>query len=152
IDPIVPMEITNWYIMEHAWAQKNGALLPGSADNKTETYANRATNGTGPYRLVSRDPGLKIEIERNPDCWDTLKGNIDKATYCVIPSAWTRVSALISGEVDMVDSLPPQDTPRVEATKGLRVQAGPDLRVVYVQPDVARDELQYSDVKGKNPF
>ena len=152
IDPIVPMEITNWYIMEHAWAQKNGALLPGSADNKTETYANRATNGTGPYRLVSRDPGLKIEFERNPDWWDTLKGNIDKATYFVIPNASTRVSALISGEVDMVDSLPPQDTPRVEATKGLRVQAGPDLRVVYVQPDVARDELQYSDVKGKNPF
>ncbi|SED42883.1 peptide/nickel transport system substrate-binding protein [Rhizobiales bacterium GAS188] len=152
IDPIVPTEITNWYIMERAWAEKNGALLPGSADNKTETYANRATNGTGPYRIVLRDPGLKIEFERNLGWWDKPQGNIDKATFFVIPNASSRVSALISGEVDMIDSLPPQDTPRVEATKGLRVQAGPDLRLIYLQPDIARDELQYSDVKGKNPF
>ena len=152
IDPIVPMEITNWYIMERAWAEKNGAVQPGTADNKTETFANRSTNGTGPYKIVARDPGLKIEFERNPGWWDKLQGNIDKAIFFVIPNASTRVSALISGEVDMIDSLPPQDTPRVEQTKGLKVQAGPDLRVIYFQPDMARDELLYSDVKGKNPF
>ncbi|MFI5011325.1 MAG: ABC transporter substrate-binding protein [Hyphomicrobiales bacterium] len=152
IDPIVPMEITNWYIMERAWAERNGAVRPGSADNKTETFANRSTNGTGPYKIVARDPGLKIEFEKNPDWWDKLAGNIDKATFLVIANPSTRVSALISGEVDMIDSLPPQDAPRIEATKGLKVQAGPDLRVIYFQPDVARDELLYSDVKGKNPF
>ena len=32
------------------------------------------------------------------------------------------------------------------------MKAGPDLRTIYLQPDVARDELLYSDVKGKNPF
>ncbi|MFI4996511.1 MAG: ABC transporter substrate-binding protein [Hyphomicrobiales bacterium] len=152
IDPIVPMEITNWYIMERDWAEKNGAVQPGSADNKTETFANRATNGTGPYKIASRDPGLKIVFESNPDWWDKPKGNIDKATFFVIPNASTRVSALISGEVDMIDSLPPQDTPRIETTKGLKVVAGPDLRLIYFQPDMARDELLYSDVKGKNPF
>ena len=152
IDPIVPTEITNWYMMEKSWAEKNNTVQPGTADNKTETYANHHTNGTGPYRIVARDPGVKIVFERNPDWWDKPKGNIDKATFFVIPNASTRVSALISGEVDMIDSLPPQDTPRVEATKGLKVLAGPDLRVVYMQPDVARDELLYSDVKGKNPF
>ena len=152
IDPIVPMEITNWYIMERAWAEKNGAVQPGSADNKTETYANHHTNGTGPYKIVSRDPGLKIVFEANPDWWDKPKGNVDKATFFVIPNAATRVSALISGEVDMIDSLPPQDTARIEASKGLRVLAGPDLRVVYMQPDIARNELLYSDVRGKNPF
>jgi peptide/nickel transport system substrate-binding protein len=152
IDPIVPMEITNWFMMERSWAEKNGTVRPGSADNKTETYANHHTNGTGPYRIVTRDPGVKIVFEGNPDWWDKPKGNVDKATFFVIPNASTRVSALISGEVDMIDSLPPQDTPRVEATKGLKVLAGPDLRLVYMQPDIARDELLYSDVKGKNPF
>ncbi len=152
IDPIVPTEITNWYMMEKNWAEKNNTVQPGTADNKTETYANHHTNGTGPYRIVARDPGVKIVFEANPDWWDKPKGNIDKATFFVIPNASTRVSALISGEVDMIDSLPPQDTPRIEATKGLKVLAGPDLRVVYMQPDMARDELLYSDVKGKNPF
>jgi peptide/nickel transport system substrate-binding protein len=152
IDPIVPMEITNWYIMDKEWAEKNGSIQPGAADNKTETFANRNTNGTGPYRILSRDPGVKIEFERHPGWWDKMPGNIDKATFFVIPNAATRVSALVSGEVDMIDSLPPQDTQRIEGTKGLKVKASPDLRVIYLQPDVARDELLYSDVKGKNPF
>jgi len=152
IDPIVPLEVTNWYIMDKQWAEKNNSIQPGTADNKTETFANRNTNGTGPYKILSRDPGVKIEFERNSAWWDKASGNIDKATFFVIPNASTRVSALVTGEVDMIDSLPPQDTQRIEATKGLVVKASPDLRVVYLQPDVSRDELQYSDVKGKNPF
>jgi peptide/nickel transport system substrate-binding protein len=152
VDPIVPLELTNWYIMDKEWAEKNGSVQPGAADNKTETFANRNTNGTGPYKILSRDPGVKIEFERNAGWWDKMPGNIDKATFFVIPNAATRVSALVSGEVDMIDSLPPQDTQRIEATKGLKVVASPDLRVVYLQPDIARDELQFSDVKGKNPF
>ena len=151
-DPIVPDVITNWYIMSKAWAEKNGAVQPGAADNKTETFANRNAMGTGPYRLASRDPGVKIEFEKNTGWWDKMPGNIDKATFFVIPNAAARVSALISGEVDMIDSLPPQDTPRIEAAKGLKVIAGPDLRVAFLLPDVSRDELLFSDVKGKNPF
>jgi peptide/nickel transport system substrate-binding protein len=152
IDPIVPLELANWYIMSKSWAEKNGAVQPGAADNKTETFANRNTNGTGPYKIASRDPGVKIEFELNPSWWDKMAGNIDKASFFVIPNAATRVSALISGEVDMIDSLPPQDTQRIESAAGLKVQAGPDLRTIYLQPDVARDELLYSSVKGKNPF
>ena len=152
IDPIVPFEIVNWFIMDKEWSEKNNTVQPGSADNKTETFANRNTNGTGPYRIASRDPGVKIEFEKSPTWWDKLTGNVDKATFFVIPNNSTRVSALISGEVDMIDSLPAQDTQRVAADPNLKVQAGPDLRTVYIQPDVARDELQFSDVKGKNPF
>lgn len=152
IDPIVPNEITNWYVMSRAWSEKNGAVQPGSADNKVETYANRNAMGTGPFRLVARDPGVKIEFEKNPLWWDTPKGNIDKATFFVIPNPSARVSALLSGEVDMIDSLPPQDTTRVEQAKGMKVQLGPDLRVAFLMPDVAREELLYSSVKGKNPL
>jgi peptide/nickel transport system substrate-binding protein len=152
VDPIVPLEIANWFMMSRAWAEKNGAVQPGAADNKTETFANRNANGTGPYKIVARDPGVKTEFELNPTAWEKPTGNIDKATFFVIPNASTRVSALVSGEVDMVDGLPPQDTQRIENAKGLSVKAGPDLRTIYLQPDVARDELMFSDVKGKNPF
>jgi peptide/nickel transport system substrate-binding protein len=152
VDPIVPLEIANWFMMSRRWAEKNGAVQPGAADNKTETFANRNANGTGPYKIVARDPGVKTEFELNPNAWEKPAGNIDKATFFVIPNASTRVSALVSGEVDMIDGLPPQDTQRIENTKGLSVKAGPDLRTIYLQPDVARDELMFSDVKGKNPF
>ncbi|MCP8938469.1 ABC transporter substrate-binding protein [Alsobacter sp. SYSU M60028] len=152
VDPIVPMEITNWFIMSKAWSEKNGAVQPGSPDNKVETFANRNAMGTGPFKLAGRDPGVKIEFEKNPAWWDKPVGNIDKATFFVIPNPSARVSALVSGEVDMIDTLPPQDTQRIEQTKGLKVLAGPDLRVAFLLADVNRDELLYSDVKGKNPF
>ena len=150
VDPIVPLEIANWYIMSKTWAEKNGAVQPGAADNKTETFANRNANGTGPYKIVARDPGVKTEFELNRDAWEKPVGNIDKTTFFSFPIPSTRVSALISGEVDMIDGLPPQDTQRIEQIDTLSVKAGPDLRTIYLQPDVARDELLYSDVKGES--
>lgn len=151
-DPVLPNQLVNWYIMDKEWAEKNGATEPGTANNKTETYANRNTNGTGPYKIVSRDPGVKTVFEKNPNWWGKLDGNVDKATFFIIPNPSTRVSALISGQVDMIDGVPPQDAPRVDKTDGLHVKAGPDLRTIYLQPDVSRDQLIYGSEKKKNPF
>jgi peptide/nickel transport system substrate-binding protein len=151
-DPILPNEIVNWLIMDKKWAEANGAVQPGSANNTTETFANRNTNGTGPYVIKARDPGVKTVFAANPGWWDKRSGNVDSATFFVIPNPSTRVSALISGEVDMIDGLPPQDADRVGKTDGLRVQAGPDLRTIYLQPDVARNTLIFGSQKDKNPF
>ncbi|WP_052210613.1 ABC transporter substrate-binding protein [Rhizobium rhizogenes] len=151
-DPILPNEIVNWLIMDKKWAEANGAVQPGSANNTTETFANRNTNGTGPYVIKARDPGVKTVFAANPGWWDKRSGNVDSATFFVIPNPSTRVSALISGEVDMIDGLPPQDADRVGKTDGLRVQAGPDLRTIYLQPDVARNALIFGSQKDKNPF
>ena len=151
-NPVLPAYLVNWFIMDKEWAEANGAVQPGSANNTTETFANRNTNGTGPYVIRERDPGVKTVFAANPGWWDKLTGNVDRATFFVIPNASTRVSALISGEVQMIDGLPPQDAKRVEDAKGLRVQAGPDLRTIYLQPDVARPNLLHGSEKDKNPF
>lgn len=151
-DPVLPNQIVDWYIMDKEWAEQNGAVEPGSANNKTETYANRNANGTGPYEIASRDPGVKTVFEKNPDWWGKMTGNVDTATFFVIPNPATRVSALISGQVDMIDAVPPQDASQIDTTKGLHVQAGPDLRTVYLQPDVDRDQLIYGSEQSKNPF
>lgn len=150
--PILPATITNWYIMDKEWSEANGAAQPGSANNQVETYANRNAMGTGPYVIKERDPGVKTVFTTNPGWWDKLTGNVTDATFFVIANPATRVSALVSGEVDMIDGLPPQDVQRIEEAKGLRVQAGPDLRTIYMQPDIARDELLHGSEKGKNPF
>ncbi|MEJ1158408.1 ABC transporter substrate-binding protein [Prosthecomicrobium sp. N25] len=150
--PILPAMIVNWFIMDKEWAEANGAVQPGSANNQTETFANRNAMGTGPYVIKERDPGVKTVFAANPGWWDKITGNIDQATFFVIANPATRVSALVTGEVDMVDGLPPQDVQRIEETKGLRVQAGSDLRTIYMQPDIARDNLLHGSEKSKNPF
>ena len=152
VNPILPNQLTNWFMMDKEWAEANGAVQPGTANNTTETFANRNAMGTGPYIITERDPGVKTVFASNPGWWDKKAGNIDNATFFVIPNPSTRVSALISGEVDMIDGVPPQDAERIENADGLHVQAGPDLRTIYIQPDVARDNLIFGSEKTKNPF
>ncbi|MCQ1837157.1 ABC transporter substrate-binding protein [Neorhizobium galegae] len=152
INPILPNQITNWYIMDKEWAEANNTVQPGAANNATETFANRNAMGTGPYVIKERDPGVKTVFAPNPGWWDKKTGNIDNATFFVIPNPSTRVSALISGEVDMIDGVPPQDAERIENDPKLHMQAGPDLRTIYIQPDVARDSLIFGSEKTKNPF
>jgi peptide/nickel transport system substrate-binding protein len=152
VNPILPNQLTNWLIMDKEWAEANNTVQPGTANNATETFANRNAMGTGPYVIKERDPGVKTVFATNPTWWDKKTGNIDNATFFVIANPSTRVSALISGEVDMIDGVPPQDAERIENDPKLHMQAGPDLRTIYIQPDVARDSLVFGSEKTKNPF
>ncbi|WP_195759856.1 ABC transporter substrate-binding protein [Paracoccus sp. S-4012] len=151
-NPILPNQIVNWFMMDREWAEANGATEPGQADNTTESFANRNTNGTGAYVISARDPGVSTEFTARPEWWGQITGNVDKATFFVIPNPATRVSALITGEVEMIDGVPPQDTQRIENTDGLRIAATPDVRTVYIQPDVARDTLIHGGGVEGNPF
>jgi peptide/nickel transport system substrate-binding protein len=64
----------------------------------------------------------------------------------------TRVAALVSGEVDLVNDPPPQDVPRLKQAPGITVLEGTENRIVFIGMDQQRDELLYSSVKGRNPF
>jgi peptide/nickel transport system substrate-binding protein len=72
--------------------------------------------------------------------------------FNVIANAATRVAALLSGEVSMIYTVPPQDMDRIGRTEGLRLIQGPELRTIFLGFDQSRAELLKSDVKGKNPF
>ncbi len=80
------------------------------------------------------------------------EGNADEVIYTPIVSDGTRVAALISGEVDLVNDPPPQDVPRLTQTPGIKVLEGTENRIVFIGMDQFRDELLYSNVKGKNPL
>jgi peptide/nickel transport system substrate-binding protein len=72
--------------------------------------------------------------------------------YTPIKSDSTRVSALLSGDVDMVTDVPTQDIDKLRADKKLRVIDGPEVRTIFIALDQGSNELKYSNVKGKNPF
>jgi hypothetical protein len=52
---------------------------------------------------------------------------------------------------DVMEPVPLQDVERIKAA-GLNVLQGPELRTIFLGMDQKRDELQFSNVKGKNPF
>jgi len=152
-DPILLQEQTNFLIMSKAWATAHNATEPVLIDaSKDENFAVRNAMGTGPYKLVLREPDRRTIVERNQGWWDKPQGNADRVELDVIANAPTRVAALLSGAVDMIYTVPPQDMPRIEHTQGLKLLQTPELRTIFLGLDESRDELLTSNIKGKNPL
>jgi peptide/nickel transport system substrate-binding protein len=151
-DPILLSEQTNFLVMSKAWSEAHHASEPVVIGGSDDNYAVHNAMGTGPFRLVSREPDHKTVVEKSAGWWGKPEHNLDQVEFDVIGNASTRVAALLSGELDMVYSVPPQDMARIAQTRGLRLIQNPELRTIYLGLDVWRDELPTSDVKGKNPL
>jgi len=150
--PILPDVITFVYIMNKAWCEENKAMQPVDRRKGIENAASFRTNGTGPFKLKERQPGTRTVLVRNGAYWDKVESNVDEVVFTPIGNAATRVAALLSGEIDLMEPVPLQDIPRIQANTSLKVMQGPELRTIFLGMDQKRDELQFSSVKGKNPF
>jgi peptide/nickel transport system substrate-binding protein len=150
--PTLPDMLTDWYIMSKKWCEENRAVQPVDKRKGTENTASFKANGTGPYRLRSRDPNVRTTLQRNPDYWGKIEGNVQEVVFTPIGNASTRVAALLSGEIDMMEPVPVQDVARIQASPNLKVMQGPELRTIFLGMDQSRNELLSSSVKGKNPF
>ncbi len=143
-------------IMSKKWAENNNAMNPQDFTAKDVPFAARNAMGTGPFILVSYQPGIKTVHKKNPDWWGIkdgrFEGNIDSIQYRPITSDATRMAALMSGEIDFVPDPSLQDIARLRADRSLKVWDGDEARIISIALDQARDELLFADVKGKNPF
>ncbi len=152
-DPILPDEFTTWTIMSKAWCEKNHAEKPADLNKPSEEgFATRNAMGTGPFMVKERVPDVRTVLVPNPNWWDKPQHNITEAIFNRIQNDSTRVAALLSGEIDFIYTVPPQDVERIGNTSGLKILQTPELRTVFLGMDQARDELLESSVKGKNPF
>jgi peptide/nickel transport system substrate-binding protein len=150
--PILADVISNWYIMSRRWADEHKAANPVDKRKGVENAASFRANGTGPYRLRSREPNVRTTLQRNPNYWGKIEGNVQEVIFTPIGNASTRVAALLSGELDMMEPVPVQDVARIAASPNHKVMQGPELRTIFLGMDQSRNELLFSSVKGKNPF
>jgi len=150
--PILPDSLTNLYVMSKKWCEDNKATTPVDRRKGIENAASFRANGTGPYRLKERQPSSRTVLVRNGSYWGKVDGNVDEVIFTPIGNAATRVAALLSGEVDLMEPVPLQDVERIKSSPNLKVMQGPELRTIFLGMDQKRDELLFSNVKGKNPF
>ncbi|TCR61416.1 peptide/nickel transport system substrate-binding protein [Bosea sp. BK604] len=151
-NPILIAQWDYWMIMSKKWAEANNAVAPTPAAATTPSFASLNANGTGPFKIESHQPGVKTVFKANENWWGKPEGNIKEVIFTPISSDATRVAALLSGEVDVIEPVPIQDIQRVKASGTADVLSGPELRTIYLGMDQIRDELLESNVKGKNPF
>lgn len=80
--------------------------------------------GTGPYKLAEYEPGIRSIHTRNEDYWREPP-NPDKIELFAIADDSARLSALMSGDAEMVSNLDPKAAPMVQSTDGVAVWSVP---------------------------
>jgi peptide/nickel transport system substrate-binding protein len=151
-NPILITQWDGWYIMDKKWCEANNAVAPTPVAATTPSYASLHENGTGPFVIESHQPGVKTVFKPFAGWWGKPEHNLKEIDFTSIGSDATRVAALLSGDVDVIEPVPIQDIQRVNSSPNATVMTGPELRTIFLGMDQVRDELLYSNVKGKNPF
>jgi peptide/nickel transport system substrate-binding protein len=153
-DPILPDQLSQIFIMSKRWATEHDALLPADYDDKITTYVERHANGTGPFKLVSFEPGVGTVLARNPDWWGLAQNphNLDGIVNTVVKEPAERLQALMSGKADFVSDPPLAELDKIESTSGLKLERTNEFRTIFLGLDQGSRELRSSNIKGRNPF
>jgi peptide/nickel transport system substrate-binding protein len=149
-NPLFPASIANFMILDSEWAIANDAALPA---RDAENFATLNVNGTGPFTVASRDPGVKTVLTPNAGWWDEATHNVTEGTFTPIGNSATGLAALLSGDIDFIQPIPLQDVEQVESREGFNVLEGEETRVIMFGFGHEHETLLYSaDVTDTNPF
>jgi len=153
-NPLLPANLTNLFMMDQGWTTENGSAEPQDFSNGGDNFAASNVNGTGAYRLSSRTVDERTVLNAFEDYWgkDTFPLEVTEIVYTPIQSAATRVAALLSGEVDLIQDVPVQDIGRVEGQDGLKVSNAPQNRTIFLGMEQGKADLESDDIDGENPF
>ena len=103
------------------------------------SFANTHESGTGKYIVAEREQGVRTVFKAYPKYWDKA-GNVETIILTPIKNDATRVAALLSGDVDFIMPVPPQDLKRIESTDGLELVTMSGSRIITFQLNSKRFE------------
>ena len=111
------------------------------------SFALKNESGTGPFKVTYREQGVKTVFERFSEYWDKdSPGNVDKIILTPIKEDATRVAALLSGDVDFISPVPPQDFARIKSDPNVHLVTYSGGRIITVQLNQKR-RAEFKDVR-----
>jgi peptide/nickel transport system substrate-binding protein len=111
------------------------------------SFASTHTSGTGPYTVTSREQGVKVVFDRFKDYWDKdSKGNADQVIMTPIKDNQTRVAALLSGDVDFIAPVAPNEFGQLESNDKVQLVTMAGTRIITLQLNQERRK-EFKDVK-----
>ncbi len=124
-----------------------------AADGAGEAEFNggRAAIGSGPYRWVRFTPGQDVVIERaerhwrEPEPWQ-------RVTFRFIPNDSARVAALLAGDIDVIDNVPPSLFGRLRESDRTQLVTGPGTFTLYMYLDHFRERVVFATGADGQPL
>ncbi len=121
----------------------NNGIVPTDYDPKQPV-------GTGPFKFKSFAPGEQSTFVRNPRYWREGQPLVDELVIVDFTQDTAKVNALLSGQVQVIDSLPAAQLAQVKANSALRVVTSP---TGLWQPFTMRaDQKPFDDVRVRQAF
>jgi peptide/nickel transport system substrate-binding protein len=125
-----------------------------AANASTEDFnSGKALVGTGPYQFASYKRGESVNMVRNAAYWGE-KSAWEKVNIRFIPTDPARVAALLSGDVDMIEGVPPSDMPRLKLDAKLQVVQRSTWRTLFLHLNhgAADDAAVFTDKASGKPL
>lgn len=106
----------------------------------------RQPMGTGAFIAQRWVPGDRYELTANKQYWNGAP-KVDKLVIRQIPEAATRVAALLSGEVQIIEEVPVDVIPEIEASKRAKVLSIPTTAALVLTYDVRKPPFDNPKVR-----
>ena len=169
---IVEKQLIDKYTLRLKTAEPNAIMLSDltnifilskklTARLTTEDFnAGKGMIGTGPYKFVQFKRGDRIDLLKNENFWGK-KASWDKSwervSLRIITTPAARVAAVLAGDVQLIDNVPPADIAKLKGNPDLNIVSTLSSRVIFLELDQHRDNSPYVTDKagkplGKNPF
>jgi peptide/nickel transport system substrate-binding protein len=130
--PTLLAELSSIDIMSQPWCIEHGAQETANNNQGKVGYTTTHANGTGAYRITERAADSKTVFVRTPNWWGTYQGNVTEVVFTPIKNASTRIAALLSGKLDLIQPVPVQDIARLSESEGMKVLKSPEIRTIYI--------------------
>jgi peptide/nickel transport system substrate-binding protein len=107
----------------------------------------KALIGTGPFKFAGFTRGDRVELVRNPLYWGA-KSEWDKVTFRILTADGARLAALLAGEVDAIDNVPPADVADIRKNTKFTLAQKVSWRTIFWTMDQSRDVTP--DISGED--
>ena len=155
-DPIAGSDVIDKYtvtintkkpyaILLNTLAHGSGAIVsPLAIKNNGQDSMTLKPVGAGPFMLDNFKPGQELSLKAFDGYWDG-RPKTDKLIFKYIPEATTRVSALKTGSVDIIDQVPTQMVKSLEKSSKTKVLSKAGLRPMGFSMITIREP--YDDIR-----
>jgi peptide/nickel transport system substrate-binding protein len=148
VDPNGLKKLDNWTIravlnypdvtLDDTLAQYSYAIVPVGYDPAKPV-------GTGPFRFQSFTPGQRSVFTKNPNYWQSGLPYVDEVVIFDFPDETARLNALLSDQVDVIDSVGSSQIPVIAARSGLQLLKSPSGQ--WIPFTMRVDQPPFNDVR-----
>jgi peptide/nickel transport system substrate-binding protein len=121
----------------NAFTLNTGRIVSPAAVQKYRKDFAQNPVGTGPFKFVSWDHDVRIALAANQDYWDGAPA-LSQMVFRPLADEQTRITEFLSGGVDLIFDVPPDNIDQVQNTPNAAFLAQPGPHVWWVTLNTKR--------------